>query len=90
MARTKSDFDVRSRSVRLGVMLARGDRMTSALIRATFKVSRATAKRDMTMIEAALPVRTEVTAGSKVVITLPPENSVERVRLLGREADHAA
>lgn len=71
MPRRLSDYDQPARAVRLGVLLARGERVTSALICSMFSVSRATAKRDMHMIEISLPVRAEVTAQKQVVLSLP-------------------
>lgn len=79
MPRLQSDFDQPARAARLGVMLARGERVTSAVIRKMFCVSKATAKRDLLMLEASLPVQAEVTARNQVILSLPKGNSVARI-----------
>lgn len=52
-------------------MLARGEKITSALIRSLFKVSKATAKRDMNMLETALPLLSEITKRKQVILSYP-------------------
>ena len=67
MAKLQGDAALAERALNLGVMLARGERITSATIRKKFGVSKATAKRDMNLIEAALPVRCEVMPGRRAI-----------------------
>lgn len=73
MARIYCDYDKMSRGLLLGLMLAKGERVTSAVIRDKFGVSRAQAKRDMNAIEAALPVDAEVN-GAAVTLLLKTHN----------------
>jgi DeoR/GlpR family transcriptional regulator of sugar metabolism len=47
------------RMLRLAHLLHQGGAVTSIFIRAEFKVSLATAKRDLVLLERALPVRVE-------------------------------
>lgn len=74
MARIYCDYDKLSRGLLLGAMLASGERVTSAVIREKFGVSKATAKRDMNVIEAVLPVAAEVNGGA-VMLSLKTPNA---------------
>lgn len=54
MSRRSADNDAMARGLQLGIILATGRRVTTALIRERFGVSAATAKRDMLAIEVTL------------------------------------
>jgi len=66
--------DKLTRGLLLGAMLAKGEGVTSAMIHRRFGVSRATAKRDMNVIEATLPVEAEV-KGTRVTLSLVTPNA---------------
>lgn len=48
--------DPKERMLRLAAALSAGDKVTSAYIRDRFGVSKATAKRDLYLLESVLPV----------------------------------
>ena len=73
MPRHYGGDDKLTRGLLLGSMLAKGGRVTSAMIHKRFGVSIATAKRDMNMIEATLPVEAGVD-GKAVTLSMATPN----------------
>ena len=69
MAKRASEFNQLTRGLKIAAMLGNGQSITTELIRKQFGVSKATATRDMVVIEQCLPVDAVI------------ENSTKRVSL---------
>lgn len=63
-------FDKISRGLIVGIMLNRGECITSKKLRAKFNISMATANRDMIAIESTLPVEAEIGKRNQVILRL--------------------
>ncbi len=71
---TKRDYsDVRRRMLALAAALFAGEQLSTEVIRARFQVSKATAKRDLVVIEQCLPVSFETTRDGARLALLQPK-----------------
>lgn len=76
MGKRNTEFQAMERGIILALMLARGDSITTRLIRERFSVSAATAKRDLLMLEVTARANAVVKEHNEVTLRLTPNVEV--------------